>query len=131
MPQELSKALRSKGTGFTGCGKLNRAVGRGFIPGNGPIESTRALQAAEKGMFSDKMAEEHPAGAKQAAEKPSIPAWFSLGADFLTLWPVFAAVSSLRFASGRRFIGFQTHFGPIEPAIQSESVSSCASSFAP
>jgi len=43
----------------------------------------------------------------------------------------FAVVCSLCFASGSHLTGLQTHFGPIGPAIQSESDSSYGPGFAP
>lgn len=52
----------------------------------------------------------------QAAEKPLFVAAFCLWGE--------------KFRHLDRFPGHQGHFGPIGPAIQSEPVSSCASSYA-
>jgi len=87
--------------------KLARAVGRGFIPGLKSIKSTWALQAAEK---------------------PLIPVSSSL---FEGVFGLLGVNSIVVFVSVGRFFGLQTHFGPIGPAIQSESASSCALGFAP
>jgi hypothetical protein len=72
-----------------------------------------------------------PSGAKQAAEKLLISGSVSSESGFLGLSARFAAVSSLRFASGGRFSGLQAHFDPNGPAIQPESVSACAPGYAP
>ena len=71
---------------------------------------------------------QNEARALQAAEKPLIPVSSSL---FEGVFGLLGVNSIVVFVSVGRFFGLQTHFGPIGPAIQSESASSCALGFAP